>query len=294
MPGKKRSPAGARDSPQAKKKTKSTDAEFNGKDDYFADNFSQYFHSQFIEQISSAEALRHNRNAAICSPAAKRPRNESTVTSSALLPPIEDNETEDLDESIPLGQKSVYIPTENNDDEDPDDLDATDRDICNSSQLFLHEISAIQMNVNSIIDEALGEDKFKVFTSSVTSSQYIQLQRDSEELGSQANNGEEQDQADKTINADIEAFGRTNAFDSLLAAGIDAFTDETSADGAVNAGVLQKSAIDGESKDAGDSIQKAQPVMASMFYKMGPFYGLPKKVLTLIQQFKGIDDLYGK
>lgn len=39
---------------------------------------------------------------------------------------------------------------------------------------------------------------------------------------------------------------------------------------------------------------KLLPVPASNFCNLGPFFGLPNRVKSLIREFKGIDDLYGK
>lgn len=305
IPNKKRSQLSAIVSPQIKKKPKPN--EFNGKDDYFADNFSEYFHSQFIQQMNKAE----NGN---CS---QRKVLNSTITSDLQVNHgIEEISDDDLDELIPLAQRTVHhneteiidIDDDNDaivdksqiDDEkdefntaisidadDANDLNldhSSDHGICNSSQLFLHEISAIQINVNSIIDDALNDDRFTVFKSNVTSSQYIHLQRNSNDI-SPRNDKEisvEENQNKSGMNDDdIEAFNQTNAFDALLAAGIDEFNNKSNNN-------------NDATHQGNNTINKMQPVTASKFYNLGPFYGLPKKVLYLIQQFKRIDDLYGK
>lgn len=295
VPNKKRPTKMAIDSPRTTKrsKTKNASKEFDEKYNYFNDDCSQYFSTQFDRQINSAES---NQNKVI----------NSTIKNQELAE-IADND-EDLNESIPLGQRTLHqndhdqndlddFGSQVDDDKDKfntaisidfdenDGLEITaDADVFNSSQLFLNEVSTIQMNINSIIDDALKDDRFTLIQNDVTSSQYIQLTRVSEEAEPQKTVAVEDKEVENVANADIEAFSKTNAFDSLLAAGFEDFEDDN------NELNDQKPIINNQNSIT----NKAHPVTASKFYNLGPFYGLPNKVLKLIQQLKGIDDLYGK
>lgn len=56
---------------------------------------------------------------------------------------------------------------------------------------------------------------------------------------------------------------------------------------------ILKSPLIPKSKKIVTNVVKPVPVPASTFCVMGPFFGLPNKVKSLIREYKGINDLYG-
>lgn len=259
--------------------------EFDEKNDYFADNFSQYVHTQFIQQINRAESS--DRNAPNPSRLAKNSERKANLVPQCQEIVEEDN---DLDEVIPPGQRTMQDHSDLTRNECNETV-SFDPGIADCSQLFLNEISCIQINVNSIIDHALHEEKFSIFKSNVTTSDYMQLHRDSpnEEAMETLGLDETKNEPDEDGDAQIVENVRKNEFDSLLEAGMDDFDD-----------IIDTSLIEGEngrkllpSEKQVVVHRRARPVNAAYFYNLGPFYGLPNKVLNLIKQYKGIDGLYG-
>lgn len=189
-----------------------------------------------------------------------------------------------------------------------------DENIVQSSQMFLNEVSALHLDISTMIDETLGANKiveieepldtskFDAYTSNVTFSEYVQLKRPSANTNqTHFNNTDDQILAEFVDANEADVSEELNeAIDpdsSALRALLDDMDDEV-----VNTSVDQVPADD-SSRRKSNSFQQNQmnavvnpfkPVSSSHFGSMGPFFGLPEKVRKLIREYKQIDDLYGK
>lgn len=277
-------------------------------DNYFNDNFSQFFHTQFFEEISKAEVVKLTSDDGLNSTQCRYSQcleesqfNDSITPGQArFLPPSSQLP------NLTVGSLQLTQPlrrTVNNDDADenavPTELDGENHVQC--SQIFLNEVSALQMNITSMIDETLmankldtsgigdNEDKFSIFRSNSTMSEYVQLQRLPSALDAVP--------VTQYIQVENHTLENNNEDDDeendLLAALV---MDENWAKIAEKSNVANGQL---EKKNSGGKINvqaivKQSPVTAANFYVMGPYFGLPLKVKKLIKEFKGIDDLYGK
>lgn len=212
------------DSPANRKKTKllsttiATPEAIQTVDDPFDDNFSQFFRSQFIKIPELETSMTLGQKALNF--------DQSATTSDYNFTQFDGLSQLDsqLEDSIPLGQRCSFIeepeedekaeftlqavivddeqcePIENpqttaNEEGGNDEEEAEAEFTVQSSQLFLKELSALQMNISSIVDETLNankfctqdfldpsNDKFEVFKSNVTHSQYLHLKRPNEPI----------------------------------------------------------------------------------------------------------------
>lgn len=174
-------------------------------DVYFDDNFSQYFHTQFVRQISEVEQSFQRS----CS----TPRTDKDLLASGFSQTLNESQFED---SMPLGQRFVCNETlmppssqwrmaqpskrplnlnatvcSDDCDKEGDGEKGEKPSLFQSSQVFLHEISMLQSHIESIIDRTLMvnkshcsddvDDKFNVFKSNFTQCEYIQMKRSKQE-----------------------------------------------------------------------------------------------------------------
>lgn len=304
--------------PQDTKKAKTTIHE-NGTsnpqtplDNYFNDNFSQFFHTQFFEEISKAEEDKLTSNDDLNS---TRCRFSQCLEESQFNDSITPGQKRWLPPSSQLPNLMVSIydqltqplrSTVNNNDADEDAVttESNGENHVQCSQIFLNGVSALQTNITSLIDETLmanrlnmsdtgdNEDKFSIFRSNSTMSEYVQLQR----LPS-AVDAVPMTQYIHVENQMPEVNNENDEENDILAA---LFMDESWPKIAANVNTECKAANGAlEKKNSGSRINvqaivKQSPVTAANFYVMGPYFGLPLKVKKLIKEFKGIDDLYGK
>lgn len=305
--------------PLSTKKSKTASIE-NGTnkplDSYFNDNFSQYFHTQFFQEISKAEVI-------------KPTANDSLNATNCVFSQWQDESR--FNESIPPGQtrfrppssqlpnhavsQSVIQPQQtavnNNDaDDDVDDIPfaSSAENYVQCSQIFLKEVSALHTTITSMIDETLmankldvsdigdSAEKFSVFRSNVTMSEYVQLQRAPSDVDAapltqyiQVENQapETTDELDDD-NDLLAAFVMDENWPKMVANG------KSETDSNATIGRLERTNSNGKSNSNAQTVAKASPVTAANFYVMGSYFGLPLKVKKLIKEFKGIDDLYGK
>lgn len=191
------------------------------------------------------------------------------------------------------------------DDEEPDPID---EQIVQSSQMFLNEITALHLNISSMIDETLNANKtidieehfdtsnFEAYKSEVTSSDYVQIKRPSQQANhSNFNQSDDQILAEFVDNEANVSEALNEAIDpdsSALQALLNDIDDE----------VVNSSITDSNQRRQSDHFQQNRrtstinpfkPVSTSNFGCMGPFFGLPEKVRKLIKEYKQIDDLYG-
>lgn len=281
-------------------------------DSYFNDNFSQFFHTQFSQEISKAEVIKPTVSDGLNSTQCVFSQwpNESQFNDS-----ITPGQTRFLPPSSQLPNRTVSNVTQSlrgtaavnyNDDDDegsnhavPTGSSGENRVQC--SQIFLREVSALHTTITSMIDETLmanksdlsdvsdNEEKFSVFRSNVTMSEYVQLQRAPSALDAVP--------LTQYIQVENQVPEATNGYDDendLLAAFVmDENWPKMVANGKIETnGQLEKKNSNGETN--AQAVMKQSPVTAANFYVMGPFFGLPLKVQKLIKEFKGIDDLYGK
>lgn len=210
QPLKRRSDGDEFNSPCNRKKTRSlsttiaTPEQQKNESDPFDDNFSQFFRSQFIKipELDMSLAQRANQNA---------PKNEYNFTQCDGLSQF--SFESQLDSTITAGQRYTTnelekggdeVSAECNEDkpitefrcdqndnkqqitddgENEEDEAESENDV-QCSQLFLKELSSIQMNISSMVNETINASKFnmddfldpndqyEVFKSTVTCSQY--------------------------------------------------------------------------------------------------------------------------
>lgn len=324
--------------------------------DLFDDNFSQFFRTQFIQRIDEdVAALDKNTSFK------KGSANDVNFSSYNFTQNFSQlhgftqmlTESQFKDDEIPSGQRlkpnSTAAVTDDGPNEDlsisqcinaathqpKDDEDFHDRDndihgIEQSSQVFLNEITAVQLNISEIIDETISanksavsddlelvaDDKFNVFRSDATQSQYVQLKRENQSAVHDPFNGNATPAASSTRNIDIDAMDEddkllANLDEDFLGSGqlndcIDPnssalhFSDEDApqnqsihpTDETIQAiqELMRHENIDEQTS----TINVQRPVTSAHFCSMGPFFGLPLKVKALIKEFKQIDDLYGR
>lgn len=211
QPPKRRSDGDAFDSPYNRKKPRSlsitvaTPEVKKPETDPFDDNFSQFFRSQFIPELRTQEETKRNS-----------PTNEYNFTQGFT------QFWSQLDDSISAGQQCVSANetvnqvddeqtnqnAENNDcpsefcfdqndnittsDTEKEENDALDELGVQCSQLFMKELTELQMNITSIVNdtikanrfdtEDLLDDQYDVFKSTVTQSQYLHRKRANESI----------------------------------------------------------------------------------------------------------------
>lgn len=177
--------------------------------DPFDDNFSQFFRSQFIKQVDlETSIIEKARNAK----SAEKSSEYNFTQIDGLSQLLDDSEFET---SITSGQKFTENevekeaapesefqvedsnenppPTNDDDDVDNDDEIGEYDSEMQSSQMFLKELTAIHMNISSIVDETINANKFstqdfldpaqaqfEVYKSNVTHSQYMHFKRPNE------------------------------------------------------------------------------------------------------------------
>lgn len=217
QPQKRRSDGDDFNSPCNRKKTRSLSTTIatpelqKNESDPFDDNFSQFFRSQFIKipELDMSLAQNVNKNA---------PNTEYDFTQCDGLSQYESQ----LDITITAGQRCITdgdddVQTECNEGKQNTEFRCDQNDnqeISNDgehgenegesehgaqcSQLFLNELSSIQLNISSIVNETINASKFnmedfldpndqyEVFKSTVTHSQYAH-RKDSNESVSAAN-----------------------------------------------------------------------------------------------------------
>lgn len=283
-------------------------------DSYFDDNFSQYFHTQFFQEISKAESVKPAvvEGLKLTQCGFSQWQDESQFDES-----ISPGQTRFRAPGTPLRNRSVIQSTQplrsaaaaKDDDADVDEstvpFESDSQIQVQCSQIFLQEVSALQMNITSLIDETLmankldasdigdSDDQFAVFRSNVTMSEYVQLQRSPAALDAMPltqyirveNQATEATNGDDDENELLAAFAMDENWTQIAANG----KIETNANAAN--GQLEKK--NSESVSNNSSARKPSPVTAANFFVMGPYFGLPQKVQKLIKEFKGIDDLYG-
>lgn len=209
------------ESPEIKKKTKSsllsaTIASPEVRDkaiNHFDDNFSQFFHSQHFRtqftQQNSINKSKQNENtrdekeiefghynftqtglsqilissqfekSILCKPHFQSAKDLVTTTTT--------KPEENLNQQF--FTQCLKTPNANNDDEEPEIIENED-DLVESSQMFLHGVSALQLDITAMIDETLcankineiveldsSEDKFNVYNNNTICSQYLELKR---------------------------------------------------------------------------------------------------------------------
>lgn len=180
------------------------------------DQFSQFFRSQFIRQIAEDEAKAQISKSSEynftqidgLSQWFSDSDFENSIVSGQKF--VDNPETNDEDANLfpgedadkdAAGQDNLEFtlmnpdeiqfeddrPTEQGDVNEPDDL------AIQSSQVFLKELTTLQLNISSIVDETIkankfstqdfidpGQKKFEVFKSNVTHSQYLHMKRPNE------------------------------------------------------------------------------------------------------------------
>lgn len=281
----------------ARKKPKSTPNETA--DDYFDDNFSQYFQTQFFREIPNGENESLNVTASNFSQWPNESQFNESITpgQQCLMPPSTQLPNRTLTQSVRPLQR---LATVNDDVDDVDDLDdsAVISPVEQCSQLFLNEVSAINHNITSMINATLNanksnlselavdnsQDKFTVFRSNVTMSEYVQLQRSPSDVDAVQTQYIQEPEAPPPL---PPSFDPNDDEDDLLAA----FALDEELNGA-------KAKYENAVSAGGEVLiqrvpSKPSPVTAANFYVMGPYFGLPLKVKKLIKEYKGIDDLYG-
>lgn len=284
-------------------------------DGYFNDNFSQYFHTQFFQEISNAEVAKSTANDSAANLSQygfsqwldESQFNESISPGQSRFQPPS---SQLPNRSVSHLMQSLNTPVNHNDadaDANADDDDDGSNGVIpiapspvQCSQIFLREVSALHTTITSLIDETLmankldvsdigigsSEEKFSVFRSNVTMSEYVQLQREPSDVPPPT----------QYISAENQTKETTDEHDDdndLLAAFV---MDENLLKSVPN-GRTEANKSDGRSekqRSNGRAGTKPSPVSAANFYVMGPYFGLPIKVKQLIKEFKGIDDLYGK
>lgn len=197
-------------------------------DDPFDDNFSQFFQSQFIREISNAETLIPQR----VHTSTKSSFNdynftqidgltqffndsdfENSITSGQrcianelVAEKVENEQQENIENDAPKEVKkddnenwqfTSHIDDEldhfegNEQNEEKTECKARESDLLiQSSQAFLNELSTLQMNISSIVNETINANKictqdfidpsqaqFEVYRSNVTQSQYMHRKR---------------------------------------------------------------------------------------------------------------------
>lgn len=223
-------------SPCNRKKTKRLSYTFatpetcKNKADPFDDNFSQFFRSQFIKQIDLETSIIQNgqnlnkslttngHNFTQCDGLSQLlwdSQFESSITSgqrcaanesSSSEAKNEENATDGNDNDWRFVSQTVIDrndaePTNNRDDCEEEEQEA--ELTVQSSQLFLKELTTLQLNISSIIEETSNANKFhtqdfidpangqfEVYKSSVTESQYMHLKRSNEHIGKEATQNE--------------------------------------------------------------------------------------------------------
>lgn len=324
------------------KKTSENNNQSIESDYYFNDNFSQYFHTQFIRQISKAEACNNNANkATACSVKNNNEAVEYRFTEcSGFSQTLNQSQFED---TITPGQRcnptqALLLPNTqllcsqrlmvnnslrcaqkfHNDDED-DNIELENHiDIEQSSQRFLKEVTTLQLNISSMIDETLLanksvanesqfiEEQFTIFKSSVTLSEYAQRHRSVHEdhqlvnqpelmrIETNEQNVECDDDEESRLLADFvnnEELNVSNDLDRCLSSSkieLNLIENiEANKENVKKISLATTSNINVVPK-------QLPPVTTSNFCILGPFFGLPLKVKNLIKDFKGIDDLYGE
>lgn len=283
-------------------------------DTYFNDNFSQYFHTQFFQEISKAEMIKSTAkddlNLTHCGLSQCNDDsqfNESiTPGQTRFLPPSSQLLNRKVTQSAqPLRSAASVNKIDAEDDDSNDAIESTEGNHVQCSQIFLKEVSALHTTITSMIDETLmankldasnvgdSEENFSVFRSNVTMSEYMQLERSPSAVDAapltQYIRAENQVPSEVSHELDddnelLAAFAMDEDWPKMVLNG----KNETNS----NAAVVEKK--NPRSESYAQAVVKQSPVTAANFYVMGPYFGLPIKVKKLIKEFKGIDDLYGK
>lgn len=188
----------------------------------FDDNFSQFFHSQFTQEIMNGLENKKNSSANLlesCQSVGQAKLGNYNFTQSVAL--SETLNASRLEESISPGQAansndqadlktkpdvnrnqqfmsqilnaSEFMKPEL--DHPEEEILVDQQQIVQSSQMFLNEVTALHLNITSLIDETLlanrsnttddldphpDVDQFKLYTSIKTQSEYLQLKRSDE------------------------------------------------------------------------------------------------------------------
>lgn len=185
----------------------------------------------------------------------------------------------------------------------------------------------ILANKSGVADNIGMDEKFDVFVSKYTQNEYVQLKRPNQ-------NEERMPLHDigESSKANVSDALNTQIMEQLFLTSFDEAADYSSQHNECidpDSSALDSSALDSDgdenvpndqpiSRDVVEpeiltlqaiqqimetervenkEVEKAvvnKPVSSATFYSMGPFFGLPLKVKTLIKEFKQIDDLYGK
>lgn len=272
-------------------------------DSYFNENVSQFFRSQFSPEIPCAQASKRavvsglNLTQFDCGFSQTLNESQFNDTISPGQTRFSAFSSQLLNRTVNPNDSKATTVNNGDDDDGGDVAAATEFDSGNQpqcSQIFLNEVSALHSNITSMIDETLmankinatdigdNEEKFSVFRSNVTMSQYVQLQRPADEnvLPVTATTATYDDQLQDDENEFLAQFVMDNDWSQMIANG-----SESNAK-------LTKSTSNGESNV--QVVARHRPVSAANFCVMGPFFGLPLKVKKLINEFKGINDLYGE
>lgn len=204
-------------------------------DDPFDDNFSQFFRSQFIRQIdaetsivekcqSSKRSLSNEYNFTQIDGLTQFLNDsqlETTITSgqrcTANESIVRENDTDQNENwrfTTQFEDQVEYVVEKESEEkelivceeavaEENSEADKEDNEepmepglVVQSSQAFLHELTTVQMNISSIVNETINASKFStqdfldpgqcsifnVFKSTVTASQYLQLKRSNESV----------------------------------------------------------------------------------------------------------------
>lgn len=189
--------------------------------DPFDDNFSQFFHTQFIKQVDLETSIIEN--------AKNKPTSseynftqmdglsqffndtqfETSITSAQRCSIVDstvnkEENMNDMENGIGTEndeQPIEFIPEDDenvqqneNEIENHAEKDEEDDLAIQSSQMFLRELTTLQMNISSIVDETINASKFhsqdfvdpagqfEVYKSNVTESQYMHLKRPKETI----------------------------------------------------------------------------------------------------------------
>lgn len=311
---------------------------------YFDDDFSQMiqsqqFQTQFMRQSTSCVIQTENRPfertpIQIENRPSERTVNDLSFSSynftqtgfSQILG------SSQFEQSLPLGQRTrssqqqnddaetintqllsqlVQRPEQNAEYNEPDD--ENDENIVQSSQMFLNEVSALHLDISSMIDETLHANKiveiedqfdtskFDAYKSNVTFSDYVQMKRPSDKTNqTHFNNTDDQILAEfvDCNEADVseelnEAIDPDSSALRALLDDIDEDVVNTSVEHVRDDGNKRKSE-NFQQNEKNPIVNPFKPVSSSNFGSMGPFFGLPEKVRKLIKEYKQIDDLYGE
>lgn len=290
---------------------------------YFDDNFSQMFTSQqfqtqFTRQTSSST---HNLNETLDRAVDDVKFGGYNFTQTGFSQIIGSSQFE---KSLSSGQRirsSQTIPADSSnaqivqpfelpaDNEEPDPFD---EQIVQSSQIFLNEVTALHLNISSMIDETLNANKtlgideqfdtskFEAYKSEITLSDYVQIKRPSQQANrTNFNHSDDQILAEFVDNEANVSEALNDAIDpdsSALQALLNDIEDDV-----VNSSITENTESNERRQSENfqqnrrtSTINPFKPVSSSNFSCMGPFFDLPEKVRKLIKEYKQIDDLYGR